>query len=623
MENKEKKAFSVKEFFKSTAFKCIAVLLAIALVCGILLTFCNDLFEVTDQERFDRIISQIYGESVETEEVNVEELETSYDNGDINSAYKVKNDGNYLVNVSGKNGYAGTITCWVVVKLTNNAVSGIGNVVIESSQGETMLNNIPDKAFDYYSENYKNNEEFDVADIKSEGLTGGATMSMRAVTNAVNTAVEFVKTQLLGEVTEPDPFEGFSNTKYIDTKNTTVALAEDGTSVIFRVVTTAYSPAQPFTIEITVGADKKIATFEIEENGSSPASFADKMPANVKDGTLFIGKTADELLALLGGADSGFASADVDESLHGGATRSNTLCAYAALFAASNYDKAYMMAMENSVVNTQYIDLEKTTYSVEGDVVKYSVVTTGYSPAGAFTIEITVGADKKIATFEIKENGSSPASFADKMPANVKDGTLFIGKTADELLALLGGADSGFASADVDESLHGGATRSNTLCAYAALFAASNYDTYIKLAELAPPALVNTQHIDVEKTTYSVEGNVVKYSVVTTGYSPAGAFTIEITVGADKKIATFEIKENGSSPASFADKMPANVKDGTLFIGKTADELLALLGGADSGFASADVDESLHGGATRSNTLCAYAALFAASNYDILGGENA
>ena len=69
--------------------------------------------------------------------------------------------------------------------------------------------------------------------------------------------------------------------------------------------------------------------------------------------------------------------------------------------------------------------------------------------------------------------------------------------------------------------------------------------------------------------------------------------------------------------------MPANVKDGTLFIGKTADELLALLGGADSGFASADVDESLHGGATRSNTLCAYAALFAASNYDILGGENA
>ena len=41
------KKFSVKEFFKSTAFKCIYVLLAIVLVCGVLLAFCNDLFEVT------------------------------------------------------------------------------------------------------------------------------------------------------------------------------------------------------------------------------------------------------------------------------------------------------------------------------------------------------------------------------------------------------------------------------------------------------------------------------------------------------------------------------------------------------------------------------------------------
>ena len=481
MENKEKKAFSVKEFFKSTAFKCIAVLLAIALVCGILLTFCNDLFEVTDEERLNRTLSKIYGQSVETEDALKDGMTLEFDNGEINSAYLVKDDGNYLVNASGTGGYYGSVACWVVVEISDNSLSGIRSVIVDKADNASeFTNRISEDNLEYFADSFDGEEEFTVSDWQGDSLHGGATpqFTMTAIVNAVNTAVEFIRSQLLGEVTEPDPFEGFSYTDYIDTKNanTTVALAEDGTSVIFSVVTTAYSPAQPFTIEITVGADKKIATFEIKENGSSPASFADKMPANVKDGTLFIGKTADELLALLGGADSGFTSADVDETLHGGATRSNTLCAYAALFAASNYDKAYMMAMENSVVNTQYIDLEKTTYTVEGDVVKYSVVTTGYSPAGAFTIEITVGADKKIATFEIKENGSSPASFADKMPANVKDGTLFIGKTADELLALLGGADSGFASADVDESLHGGATRSNTLCAYAALFAASNYD---------------------------------------------------------------------------------------------------------------------------------------------------
>ena len=117
-----------------------------------------------------------------------------------------------------------------------------------------------------------------------------------------------------------------------------------------------------------------------------------------------------------------------------------------------------------------------------------------------------------------------------------------------------------------------------------------------------------------------VDGDNIVYSIVTTAFRPAGAFTIEITVGADKKISAFEIKTNGSTAQKYIDMMPANVKDGSLFKGKTADELLALVGGADSGFTSEEVDASLHGGATRSSTLCAYAALFAVSNYSILGG---
>ncbi len=615
---KEKKPFSVKEFFKSTSFKCIAVLLAIVLVCGILLTICNSLFKVTDQERFDRVISQIYGKPVSTEEVELDELETKFDNGTINSAYKVKDDGNYLVNASGTGGFGGTVTCWVVVEITDGAVSGIGNVVIESSQGETYLNKIPDAAFDYYSKNYEDGEAFDVADIKNEGLTGGATLSMTAITNSVNTAVDFVKSQVLGEVID-DPFEDFAYTKYIDKTNTTVAL--DGSSLVYHVTTTGYAPAGAFKIDITMGEDKKISAYEIKTNGSTGQSYIDKMPANVKDGSLFKGKSADELLTLLGGADSGFTDKEADEALTGGATRSSVLCTYAALFAVANYDNAYMMALQNSLVNTVYIDLENTTATADGTTLNYTVVTLGLSPAGSFTINVSVGEDKKISEYTIKSNGSTDQAYIDKMPANVKDGSLFKGKTAEELLTLLGGADSGFTSAEVDESLKGGATRSSILCTYAALFAASNYDVYLKLAELSGPAFVNTVYIDLDKTTYTVNGDNVVYTVETLGYRPAGAFTIEITVGADKKISAYEIKTNGSTDQSYIDKMPANVKDGSLFKGKTADELIALLGGAESGFTDKEADEALTGGATRSSVLCTYAALFAVSNYDICKGD--
>ncbi len=393
------------------------------------------------------------------------------------------------------------------------------------------------------------------------------------------------------------------NTVYIDLENTTATA--DGTTLNYTVVTLGLSPAGSFTINVSVGEDKKISEYTIKSNGSTDQAYIDKMPANVKDGSLFKGKTAEELLTLLGGADSGFTSAEVDESLKGGATRSSILCTYAALFAASNYD-VYLKLAELSgpaFVNTVYIDLDKTTYTVNGDNVVYTVETLGYRPAGAFTIEITVGADKKISAYEIKTNGSTDQSYIDSMPANV----------------LLGGADSGFTDKEADEALTGGATRSSVLCTYAALFAVSNYD--ICKGDTEPSVnFVNTQYIDVENTTYTVSGDNIVYSIVTTAYRPAKAFTIEITVGADKKISAYEIKINGSTAQSYIDKMPANVKDGSLFKGKTADELIALLGGADSGFTDQTADEALKGGATRSSILCTYAALFAVSNYSLLGG---
>ncbi len=627
MENqvKEKKPFSVKEFFKSTSFKCIAVLLVIVLVCGILLTICNSLFAISPEEELNRVLGKIYPdgkvEEIIYNEDHATDKTTTFDNGEIEAAYKM-DDGNYLISSAGNGGYGGAVTCWVVIEMADNKIDGIGTVAISKAPGETFLSRITADDLKYFSENYTDGEEFVATDYSDNTAGTGATApyTRNGITNSVNTALEFVRSQILGEVTEPDPFEAFSNTKYIDTKNTTVALAEDGTSVIFHITTTSFSPAKAFAIDVTVGADGKISAYKIVTNGSSPASYADKMLASIKDGTLFIGKGADELLALLGGADSDFTSASVDESITTGATRSNTLCVYAALFASSNYTNGLTMALENSVVNTKYIDLENTTYAVDGKNVTYKIVTTTFAPAKAFTIEITVGEGGKITAYKIDTNGSSPASYADKMLASIKDGTLFVGKGADELLALLGGADSDFTSASVDASITTGATRSNTLCVYAALFATSNYETYIRLAEVTPPAFQYTLYIDTDKTTYTVDNGVVNYTIVTTKYAPAKEFTINITVGADKKISKFEIVTNGSSPASFADKMLASIKDGTLFTGKGESELLALLGGADSDFTAANVDSSISTGATRSNILCVYAALYATANYDLTGG---
>ena len=627
MENqvKEKKPFSVKELFKSTSFKCIAVLLVIVLVCGILLTICNSLFAISPEEELNRVLGKIYPdgkvEEIIYNEDHATDKTTTFDNGEIEAAYKM-DDGNYLISSAGNGGYGGAVTCWVVIEMADNKIDGIGTVAISKAPGETFLSRITADDLKYFSENYTDGEEFVATDYSDNTAGTGATApyTRNGITNSVNTALEFVRSQILGEVTEPDPFEAFSNTKYIDTKNTTVALAEDGTSVIFHITTTSFSPAKAFAIDVTVGADGKISAYKIVTNGSSPASYADKMLASIKDGTLFIGKGADELLALLGGADSDFTSASVDESITTGATRSNTLCVYAALFASSNYTNGLTMALENSVVNTKYIDLENTTYAVDGKNVTYKIVTTTFAPAKAFTIEITVGEGGKITAYKIDTNGSSPASYADKMLASIKDGTLFVGKGADELLALLGGADSDFTSASVDASITTGATRSNTLCVYAALFATSNYETYIRLAEVTPPAFQYTLYIDTDKTTYTVDNGVVNYTIVTTKYAPAKEFTINITVGADKKISKFEIVTNGSSPASFADKMLASIKDGTLFTGKGESELLALLGGADSDFTAANVDSSISTGATRSNILCVYAALYATANYDLTGG---
>ena len=49
-----------KDFLRSDSFKCIVVLLVIALVCGVLLAVANDLFYVSDEELWLRSMEKVY-----------------------------------------------------------------------------------------------------------------------------------------------------------------------------------------------------------------------------------------------------------------------------------------------------------------------------------------------------------------------------------------------------------------------------------------------------------------------------------------------------------------------------------------------------------------------------------
>ena len=617
------KKFSVKEFFKSTAFKCIYVLLAIVLVCGVLLAFCNDLFEVTAEEKLNRVLGNIYPDG------NVEEiifdadhetdLETEFEKGAVDQVY-LMDDGNYLIHAYGTGGFGGNVYMWVVVEMSDGAISGIGKTQIDKNDttGETYLNKIPGAAFDFYSENYADGENFDVQDIKSEGLTGGATMSMTGATNAVNTALEFVRTQLLGEETGPDPFEGFSYTDYIDTAATTVEIAEDNESVIFHITTdTIYSAASK--VDITVNSEGVITDYTIVSEGTTPGMGLEE---GIKDVTAYENKTAADLIPLLGTeGEDGFTWENADESLVTGATMTNFTYVYAAVFAASNYQNGYVMALENSVQYTQYIDMENTTVEVSGTDVIYHITTVNIV-TGASKVDITVNSEGVITGYTIVSEGTTAG---DQYLPHVNDVTEYVGKSAADILPLLGTAgEGGFAPETSDSTLHGGATYTNFYYAYAAMFAASNYEVYAELAQYLPPAFTYTDYIDVDNTTWNIADDETSVTFhITTINIVTGASKVDITVNSEGVITGYTIVSEGTTAG---DQYLPHVNDVTEYVGKSAADILPLLGTAgEGGFAPETSDSTLHGGATYTNFYYAYAAVFAAENYDLLisGGENA
>lgn len=177
---------TLKNFLKSKAFKCILVLLVIALISGGLLAILNDVLHVSDDERVQRTISKIYGKSVGYE--LVENVDFSTETGSIDKVYELE-DGNMLIQATGKQGYKnGTISIWAVVKYDNNGTfKALENVQVASYTNQTLMSKYTSSEL----ENYVVNE----ANGLSNYIVSGATYSSKAMNNAVNCIMAYVNGQ--------------------------------------------------------------------------------------------------------------------------------------------------------------------------------------------------------------------------------------------------------------------------------------------------------------------------------------------------------------------------------------------------------------------------------------------
>lgn len=178
---------TIKEFLKSKTLKCILVLLSIALVSGALLSIMNDLLKVSDEERLMRTIKSIYGEEIEYAELVVD---YSTEKGRIEKVFRLA-DGNYLIKSTGLDGYQkGSISVWLVAEFKGDIFNGINNVSIADYEKQTLMSKFNDKVMKGFSGSGE--EGFDV-------VVSGATLSSRALNNAVNTAVDYVSKNLVKE----------------------------------------------------------------------------------------------------------------------------------------------------------------------------------------------------------------------------------------------------------------------------------------------------------------------------------------------------------------------------------------------------------------------------------------
>ena len=321
---------TVKQFFKSTAFKCIAVLLCVLLVSGILLAIAWGFLEVTDEERFNRKIGAVYGgETVTATEQDISEKNTSIGGANIPKLWYIEENEDYLVQAASR-GYGGDITCWISVEMQGSNVVGIGKVLRYAvADAPELIGNIGEDVYELFSEEYTAGKIFSYGDkTSSEYISTGASYSLTAICNCVNGAVEFVKAYASGA-----EIVSYEYSELIDLNQTEWTV--NGEDIEYKIITSASSDPDRFTFTIKVDGTKTITEYSIDVNGST-GTYGNQMAQAAKDLT---GKNLADVQGYLNNAGG---------VLNTGATKSNERCYNAAAFALANYEKILNAAKEGN-----------------------------------------------------------------------------------------------------------------------------------------------------------------------------------------------------------------------------------------------------------------------------------
>lgn len=187
---------------KSTAVesvKAVAVLVSICLVCCILLAVCNDALYITDDERFQRSMSEIYPSFVKDTAFD-DTLDATYsangDYGEVKSVTK-STDGAYIVEALGNGGFKdGSVTLYVVV----NADGTIASWAVKENVNQSYIGRVPSDAGTTW---YVGKSVSDTLELEMTGATVVKTST--AINHAVNMAAYYCRKALkLGSDPEGD-----------------------------------------------------------------------------------------------------------------------------------------------------------------------------------------------------------------------------------------------------------------------------------------------------------------------------------------------------------------------------------------------------------------------------------
>lgn len=197
-------------FFKTEAFKCIIVLVLITVfMCG-LLAVLNDVLSVSREERLNRAVEKIYGESVAAEELEIDSSRGETTMGKIDERYGFDDDGKHfeLYKSTGYNGYKnGTVTMWVLIEFDGDSAVKVNNVQLDSYSKQTLMSAFGEEFYKNYTklttEELQSGKLFRTGktSIDDAGLTEftsvinvvtNATKSSNAMNNAVNTVLLYV-----------------------------------------------------------------------------------------------------------------------------------------------------------------------------------------------------------------------------------------------------------------------------------------------------------------------------------------------------------------------------------------------------------------------------------------------